>query len=121
MDAIITSILGAAPQLGVGGVLLAIMGLLLRRETQDRADYRAEIARLNADHDTELADLRKEITNLRRQVGDLNTRLDKERELRRAAEDAERGRREAADRPREDPAMGQIDRPRGGGSWGRPA
>ena len=98
MDAVITTLIGAAPQLGAGGILLTLLALLIRREQQDRADYRAQIAeaatrhadelkRVNADHDAELAALRKEISGLRAQVDELNTRLDAERARRRAAED----------------------------------
>ncbi len=112
MDAVLTSLIGAAPQLGVGGILLALMALLLKRETQDRADYRTEaaesrarhsgeMARINADHDAELAELRKEIAGLRAQLDEVNRKLDEERDRRRAAEDATR-------RPPQSPALGQI-------------
>lgn len=112
MDAVLTTLIGAAPQLGVGGILLALLGLLMRRETQDRADYRAQITelsarhadelkRINAAHDEELAELRAEIKGLRAEINELNQRLDQERARRRAAED--RGRAE-------DSAMGQLYR-----------
>jgi predicted nucleic acid-binding Zn-ribbon protein len=92
VDAVLTTLIGAAPQLGGAGVLLLIIGLLLRREAQDRADYRAELARLNAAHDDELHELRVEIKGLREQVAELHTKLDAERERRRAAEDNPMGR-----------------------------
>lgn len=99
MDALVTTLIGAAPQLGVGGILLALLGLLIRREGQDRTDYRAqvtdlttrhanELARINADHDSELGELRMEIQGLRRQVDELNSKLDAERDRRRVAEDS---------------------------------
>lgn len=101
MDAVITSLISAAP-LGVGGVLLVIIGLLLKREAQDRADYRtqvaalserhaAELTRITTAHDAELAELREEIKGLRQKVDDLNTKLDAERDRRRAAEDSAMG------------------------------
>jgi septal ring factor EnvC (AmiA/AmiB activator) len=101
VDAVITSLIGAAP-LGVGGILLVLFGLLLRREAQDRSDYRtqiaelakrhaAELARITTAHDAELAELREEIKGLRQQVDDLNQKLDAERDRRRAAEDSAMG------------------------------
>lgn len=118
MDALIASLSTAAP-LGVGGILLALLGLLMRRETQDRADYRAqiaestaryagELARINAAHDAELAELRVEIAGLRAQLAEVNAKLDAERDRRRAAEDR---------RPGEDPAINQVDQQRGESPW----
>lgn len=92
MDAVITTLIGAAPQLGGAGVLLLIIGLLLRREAQDRADYRTELTRVNTAHDGELGELRAEIATLRAQITELHTLLDAERERRRAAEDNPMGR-----------------------------
>jgi archaellum component FlaC len=91
-------------------VLLFVLGLLVRRETQDRADYRTQIAdlvkrhadeltRINTSHDQELAELRKEIGGLRVQLQEVNSKLDAERDRRRAAEDS---------------AMGQLGRLRQG-------
>ena len=98
MDAVITTLIGAAPQLGAGGILLALLALIIRREQQDRTDHRAQITelatrhaeelkRINTAHDEELAELRTEISGLRAQVAELHTKLDAERERRRAAED----------------------------------
>lgn len=103
MDAVITTLIGAAPQLGVGGILLTLLALLMRRESQDRADYRTQIAelatrhadelkRINVSHDEELAELRTEIKQLRAEIHELNQKLDDERALRRAAEDSMRPR-----------------------------
>ena len=102
MDSVLTTLVGAAPQLGVSGVLLVLLVLLLRREAADRADYRTAVAevstrhagelkRINADHDTELAELRKEIAGLRSQLDEVNRKLDEERARRRAAEDRRPG------------------------------
>lgn len=101
MDGVLTTLIGAAPQLGIAGVLLVLLVLLLRREAADRVDYRAgladlttrhatELARINADHDSELGELRKEIAGLRRQLDEVNTKLDAERDRRRRVEDARR-------------------------------
>lgn len=103
MDAVITTLIGAAPQLGVGGILLTLLALLMRRESQDRADHRTEIAelatrhstelkRIHESHDAELADLRADIKALREKRDTLNQRLDDERTRRRAAEDSMRPR-----------------------------
>jgi Skp family chaperone for outer membrane proteins len=113
VDAIVTALIGSAPQLGIAGILLALLGLLMRRETQLHAEYRMrvaeltknyanELARINRDHDAELGELRADIAGLRAALDDLNTKLDAERERRRAAEDSAMGRlqmREQGDPP----------------------
>lgn len=99
MDGVITSLVGAAPQLGVAGVLLVLLGIVIRWGSQERTDNRAqitdlatrhatELARINADHDAELGELRKEIAGLRAQLEEVNRKLDAERDRRRAAEDS---------------------------------
>ncbi len=99
MDAVLTTLIGAAPQLGVAGILLALLTLVIRREGQDRTDTRAtiaalvsrhdgELARITTAHDAELAELRTEIAGLRRQLAEVNAKLDEERERRRVAEDS---------------------------------
>jgi Skp family chaperone for outer membrane proteins len=111
VDAVLTTLIGAAPQLGVGGILLTLLALLMRRESQDRADYRTQIAelatrhadelrRINEAHDVELHELRGEIKGLREKLDELNTKLDDERARRRAAEDSMRPRH------RRDPGAG---------------
>lgn len=111
MDAVVTTLIGAAPQLGVAGILLALLGLVIRWGSQDRSDNRAqmgeltarhavELARINADHDAELGELRTEIRGLRVQLEEVNRKLDEERDRRRKAEDVRR--------PGEDPAMGRL-------------
>lgn len=98
MDAFLTALVGAAPQFGVGGVLLLILGLVMRSAAQDRTNYRQELAsdalrhreeiqRLNADHDAELAELRRDIAELRTKLDEVEARLDAERKARREAED----------------------------------
>lgn len=115
-----TTLVGAAPQLGVAGVLLALLGLVIRREGQDRADYRAqitsqaerhaaELARITAAHDAELAELGVQIAGLRRQLDEVNTKLDVERDRRRAVEDARRW--------PVDPATTQLPPQEGPPSW----
>lgn len=98
MDQILSTLIGATPQLGVSGILLVVLALLLRREAADRTEYRTsvadlatrhatELARINTDHDNELAELRREIAGLRAQLSEVNRKLDEERARRRAAED----------------------------------
>ena len=102
MDAVLTTLIGAAPQLGAAGGALVFFGLLLRWSMQDRTDYRAqlteqatrhseELRRINEAHDAELAELRAEIKGLRLQLDEMNTKLDDERARRRAAEDSAMG------------------------------
>lgn len=111
MDAIIMALIAAAPQLGVGGVLLALLGLSLKWQAQERGDTRTstaalsvrhdnELRRLMGAHDAELADLRGEIKGLREQLSDVNRKLDDERERRRAAEDRT---------PRQERAIAEFD------------
>lgn len=114
MDAVVTTLIGAAPQLGVAGILLTLLALVIRREGQDRTDNRATIAelvarhageltRINGSHDEELAELRREIAGLRAQLAEVNQKLDEERDRRRNAEDS---------------AMSRLDQRRQeGGPW----
>lgn len=98
MEAVTSSLVAAAPQLGVGGILLSLLVYVLRNWSTDRTDYRqgladaqaryaAELHRINTSHDAEMAELRKDIAELRVRVDSLNDMLDQERGLRRAAED----------------------------------
>lgn len=87
MDTFLPALISALPQLGGAGVILVVLVLLLRSSATDRADYRAELKRLNGDHDAELAELRGDIKELRKQVDDLHAALDLERQARRRAED----------------------------------
>lgn len=111
MDAVLQALITAAPQLGVAGVLLTILGLLLRQAGQDRSDYRTSLAEAAKRHSSELSDrekrynedisdLQREVDKLRARIDQLETELDLEREARRKAEDmaaqALRGRRRPA-------------------------
>lgn len=98
MDALSTALVTAAPQLGIGGILLGLLVYVLRNASSDRGDYRkalddtaarhaTELVRINTAHDAELAEMRADIAELRLRVDQLNTVLDHERELRRQAED----------------------------------
>lgn len=98
MDAVLTTLVGALPQMGAGGGIVVFFWLLIRSIGQDRTDYRSQLAeqstrhaaemkRINGDHDAELAELRAEIKRLRAEVDELNEKLDQERAQRRAAED----------------------------------
>lgn len=117
MDVVLTTLIGATPQLGVAGVLLTLLVLVIRREAQDRSDNRVamtelvgrhatELARINTSHDAELAELRTEIAGLRAQLAEVNHKLDAERDRRRTAEDA---------------AIATLDRRREGGLPWSPA
>lgn len=98
MDALLPALGSALPQLGGAGLALFILILVMRSAATDRADYRTElkaaaerhteeIKRINADHDAELAEVKSDVKELRKEVDDLNSALDLERELRRKAED----------------------------------
>lgn len=84
----------ALPVAGPAAILLVIITVLVRlwfKASEEtglvRSAYAAEIKRLNEAHDAELAELRRDIAELREGVDRLNARLDQERELRRQAED----------------------------------
>lgn len=87
MDGVFTAIMQSAPQMGLGGVAVWFVVLLMRREASAEERHQAELTRITKAHDEELAELRADITELRRQVDDVHTALDLEREARRAAED----------------------------------
>lgn len=87
-----SALVGAAPQLGPAGVLVLVLGLLLRRESQTNERHASELERLNSTHQTELKGLRTEIAGLREQVNDLGRKLDDERRARWRAEDFAAGR-----------------------------
>lgn len=95
---IATALLGAAPELGLVSLVVFLLIVFIKAASSDRVDYRAalkevnernttEIARLNADHNSELMELREDIKNLREEVDKLNTSIDVERRARREAED----------------------------------
>ena len=87
MDAFLTAVLQTVPQMGLGGGAIVLIVLLLRREAGTESRHQAELDRISKAHDAELAELRADIAQLRKQVDDVNTALDLEREARRAAED----------------------------------
>jgi cell division protein FtsB len=93
-------VVGLGNALPVAGpaILLVIIAILTRlwlkaskvageELNRVRVNYSTEIARLNRQHDAELAELKRDITELREGVDKLNARVDEERELRRRAED----------------------------------
>lgn len=90
MDALLTAVVQASPSLGVGGLLVSIIAILVRRETRvdashaDALDRQArlhatELERVNRDHDAEVAELNTKIRDLRRDLDDLDHRLSVER------------------------------------------
>lgn len=98
MDAVLTAAMQSAPQLGIGGILFALLMWFVRHAATDRGDYRStldaaeirhasELKRIAEAHDAELRELREDIAALRTQLDELNLALDVEREDRRKAED----------------------------------
>lgn len=73
MDALLTSALGAIPQLGGAGLLVVIIVLLLRREG-------AEVARIRKAHDEDLAEKNEEIDRLARRLRDADEEIDRLRQ-----------------------------------------
>ncbi len=87
MDAVLTAVAQSAPQLGISGALVLVIVLLLRREASTETRHGTELERVMRAHDAELAELRTDITNLRKQVADGHAALDLERDKRRQIED----------------------------------
>ena len=88
MDSVIAALAGAAPQLGQLGVLVLVLGLLIRREAQTNKRHASELERVHTVRDAELRGVREQVDQLRAQLDEVNRRLDAERAARRAAEDA---------------------------------
>ncbi len=98
MDALLSALVTKLPELGIAGLALMLLLTSWRNAATDRGDYReslraaeerhaAEIARINREHDAEIAEIRATKAELRKRIDDLNAALDLEREARRSAED----------------------------------
>jgi hypothetical protein len=90
----VEGLIGALGQLGPIGlalIILVIMWALNRQSSKTYREqldaYKLEIARLNAAHDEELAELRTEMRSLRDDIKVLRAELEAERFARRAAEE----------------------------------
>lgn len=98
MDAILTAALGAAPELGGVGVLLAVLTIVVRREVQTTERHSAELSRM-ADthsremtrqagaHDTEVTEIQSELARVRAQRDAAEQEIDAQRRLRRQEQD----------------------------------
>ncbi len=84
---------------GTGGTLTVAAGLSVlvvwlfrslvlerRGRNEDAERWRAEIKRINTDHDQEIAEMRAKIKRMDEQIDRLNSRVDSEMELRRRAQ-----------------------------------
>lgn len=87
MDVVLTAVIQSLPQVGIGSGLIVVLVLLLRRESTTEQRHAAELARINAVRDAELAEMRSEVAELRGSLRQLNTDLDAEIVRRRAIED----------------------------------
>ncbi len=72
---------------GAGAVVTLIIGWMARLLVIADRRNTAELTRVNAAHDEEMAELKADLAELRSKVDTLEERLDEERALRRAAED----------------------------------
>lgn len=90
--------LSQLPSLGVAGALVIVIGYLLAANRTDRAQYRASLAEVVAQHAADRASDRAELAALRLRVENLETEVDLERDERRRAQDraADADRRAAA-------------------------
>lgn len=93
LDALLTSVLGAAPQLGGATLLVVVLLILIKREVQTTARHGVELERVTRLHDTEMTEKDAEIRALRERADRLQVRLDEEMDLRRAAQDSRGGAR----------------------------
>lgn len=106
----LAQIIPMIPQAGVAGILLAVIGVLLRQNHQDRTQYRADVARIEAraaedaqearenaardaeqarkTHSSEMAEVREELRKLRGELETQRKETDEERRKRWHAEDA---------------------------------
>jgi hypothetical protein len=78
LDAVLVALGQKVPELGVTGALVFVLVLLLRREAATEERHAAELKRIGAAHDAELAEL--------------HTDLERERAARRRAEDEQQRR-----------------------------
>lgn len=102
MDAVLQTLGGSLPQLGVGGVLTFVIGLLVKLLIDERNSHDAELERKGARMLVEIAHKDEELARLSKRIEDLEVTVDIERAARRDAEDvAARALRRA---PREKPA-----------------
>lgn len=82
-----TTLWNAVPQLGVGGVLLAVVVYVLRQNYNDRHQYSVLQRAMDDKHVQDLAELRGQITELRSEVHALRQELEQQRRARWKAED----------------------------------
>lgn len=91
-------LIGALREIGPIGIALIILLIMWILNRQTTKGYRDEIARINADHDAELEELRKtrgediqklreEITGLKEEIRSLRLEMEQERQARRQAEE----------------------------------
>lgn len=85
--AILTGLKDSVPEMGLGGVILWFLILRENAMRGDREHYMAEIERLQKGRDGESSGAQRQIDTLRQENEVLETRLDRERERRRVAED----------------------------------
>ena len=111
MDAVLQALGGSLPQLGVGGILTFVVGLLVKLLIDERTRHTTELdaqskrlageaARDSAQYDRDLADLRADIERRAKRIEELEITVDIERAARREAEDVAA---RALRRRREDP------------------
>lgn len=87
MDFSIEAVLGALPQAGFGGLFMAVLLLLFKREASAQSRFTEEYDRLKTTYESELKSLREQISALQARIEELHLKLDIEREERRRAED----------------------------------
>lgn len=97
MDAVLQTLAGSGAQLGVGGTLAFVIGLLVKLLIDERSGHDAELERKGSRLLAELKAKDDENARLRKLLDDAQVTIDIERQGRREAEDREaaalRGRR----------------------------
>jgi hypothetical protein len=110
VDGILSALGGGLPQLGIGGTLAFVIGLLVKLLIDERTRHTAELdaiskrhadelqrkgdrlaaenEREQAQHIADLTDLRAELRDARKRIDELELTVDIERAARRDAEDA---------------------------------
>lgn len=86
MSELLAALPGIA-SLGTGGVLLVLVGYLIKANRDDRAQHQETVAALTAERGKEAGDQQGRIDRLENRIDELQAQVDVERELRRAAQD----------------------------------
>ena len=78
----LSMLIGALPTLGPVGMVLLILGYVVKQWLNSDARYRAELQRMSEAHDIEMKEVREELKQVKQELNDLRNELQEERRLR---------------------------------------